>query len=198
MFAVTEPLSKQVEQSYLDDIRHGDATAYELVFRKYYGDMCRYAFSIIQKQDESEDIVQQVFVNFWENREKTIITGSVKGYLFRSVHNHCLNSIKHQRVKAGYLQYSSFFESQYQLGVEEGVQGKELSERIEKAIASLPVECGRIFRMNRLEEMKYKEIADELKLSVKTVENQIGKALKLLRVSLADYLVCIILILLGK
>jgi RNA polymerase sigma-70 factor (family 1) len=198
MFAVTETLPKQVEQSYLDEIRRGDAVAYEQVFRKYYADLCRYAFSILKKQDESEDLVQQVFINFWENREKTIITGALKNYLFRSVHNHCLNSLKHDKVKAGYVRHSSFFEMHYELAADEQVQENELAERIEAAIDDLPPECARIFRMSRVEEMKYKEIAEQLQLSVKTVENQIGKALKLLRVSLKDYLVSIILIMLGQ
>lgn len=198
MFAVTETLPKQVEQNYLEDIRQGDEVAYELVFRKYYEDLCRYAFSLLKKSDESEDVVQQVFVNFWESREKTIITGALKNYLFRSVHNQCLNLLKHEKVKAGYMQYSSFFESHYQLGVEESVEAGELSDKIEKAINLLPTECARIFRMSREEELKYKEIADQLELSVKTVENQIGKALKLLRASLSDYLLGVILILLGS
>ena len=185
------------EQTYLLQIREGDREAFEVVFKTYYEDLGRYAFSLLKRQDDSEDLVQQVFVNFWEKREKTIISGSLKSYLFRSVHNSCLNIIKHEKVKANYVSYSNYYDSKYQVEVEEKMVAKELSERIEEAINTLPTQCARIFRMNRMDELKYKEIAKELNLSVKTVENQIGKALKLMRGSLADYLVGLILIYVG-
>lgn len=186
------------EQTYLAKIREGDRAAFEKVFYSYYEDLCRYAFSILKKDDASEDLVQQVFVNFWEKREQTIISGSLKSYLFRSVHNQSLNLIKHEKVKANYIQYSQFYETKYHSEVEEGLEGKELALEIETVIESLPNQCRKIFIMNRMESLKYSEIADELGLSIKTVENQIGKALKILRSSLSHYLVSLLLIYLGS
>ncbi len=190
--------NNEVPESRLDNIRNGDAKAFEEVFRQHYQSLCRYAISILKKQDESEDIVQQVFVNFWEKREKTIITGSLQSYLFRSVHNYCLNAIKHEKVKTSYQSYNLLFEMQYELTADKILQNSELENKIEMAINELPSECRKIFKMNRIEEMKYKEIAEKLGLSIKTVENQIGKALKHLRISLADYVLFLILTFFGR
>ncbi len=195
MFAVNKSQKRALpaqEENLLNKIREGNGAAYEKVFRLYYSDLSRYAFSILKKSDEAEDLVQQVFVNFWEKREQTIITGALKSYLYRSVHNACLNVIKHEKVKAQYLQHSTYFDNKFNFEVEENYLGDELSSKIEAAIDELPTQCGRIFRLNRMESLKYKEIAEHLDISVKTVENQIGKALKLLRGSLAEYLISIL------
>jgi RNA polymerase sigma-70 factor, ECF subfamily len=191
MFALAKTRNENLidtEQSYLLAIREGDDKAYEYVFKTYYEDLARYAFSILKKSEDSEDLVQQVFVNFWEKREQTIISGSLKSYLFRSVHNQCLNKIKHDKVKANYVVHSQYYDTKYHSEVEEELEGKELAEKIEMVIESLPNQCRKIFVMNRMEALKYKEIADKLDISIKTIENQIGKALKILRGSLGSYL----------
>ena len=198
MFALTKTRESdllETEQSYLLAIREGSNSAFETVFRTYYDDLSRYAFSILKKSEESEDLVQQVFVNFWEKREQTIISGSLKSYLFRSVHNHCLNKIKHEKVKANYVDHSLYYDTKYHVEVEEILEGKELSEKIDLLIDSLPTQCKKIFIMNRMESLKYKEIAEQLGLSIKTVENQIGKALKILKGSLGSYLTSLLMVL---
>ncbi|WP_341225937.1 RNA polymerase sigma-70 factor [uncultured Arcticibacterium sp.] len=200
MFALAKPILEnlqETEQSYLLEIRKGNKSAFKRVFDTYYADLSRYAFSMLKRQEEAEDLVQQVFVNFWEKREQTIISGSLKSYLFRSVHNQSLNLIKHEKVKASYVQHSQFFDIKYQSDVEETLEGKELEIQIAAAIETLPKQCQKIFVMNRMESLKYKEIAEQLGISIKTVENQIGKALKILRSSLAPYLVSLLLICLG-
>ncbi len=196
MFALAKTITLNLldtEQSYLVDIRPGNRAAFEAVFRTYYEDLSRYAFSILKRREESEDLVQQVFVNFWEKREQTIISGSLKSYLFRSVHNQSLNLIKHEKVKANYVEHSQYFNTKYHSEVEEELEGKELEGKIAEAIDTLPNQCRKIFIMNRMESLKYKEIADQLDISIKTVENQIGKALKVLRGSLASYLSVILM-----
>ncbi|KPM46909.1 RNA polymerase sigma-70 factor [Jiulongibacter sediminis] len=198
MFAVQKGTLQPLSEKQIHALRAGDASVFEEVFRLHYDSLCRYAFSLLNRQAEAEDLVQQVFVTYWENREKTIISGSLKGYLFRSVHNRCLNSIKHDKVKAAYTDHSLFFETNYHLEVEENFQAEELKGKIDEVIENLPTECQRVFRMSRIDQLRHKEIAEKLSISVKTVENQIGKALKIMRTSLADYLVSIILILLGS
>jgi RNA polymerase sigma-70 factor, ECF subfamily len=126
MFALAKTRNENLidtEQSYLLAIREGDDKAYEYVFKTYYEDLARYAFSILKKSEESEDLVQQVFVNFWEKREQTIISGSLKSYLFRSVHNQCLNKIKHDKVKANYVVHSQYYDTKYHSEVEEELEG---------------------------------------------------------------------------
>ncbi|UBM60290.1 RNA polymerase sigma-70 factor [Marinilongibacter aquaticus] len=182
------------EEEQLQAIRKGVKAVYETIFRTHYTSLCRYALSMVKMSDKAEDIVQQVFVNLWEKREQTIITGSLRNYLFRSVHNQCLNALKHDKVKAQYHEYSSFFDTKYTNAVEEGLLSHELAWKIEEALNQLPPECGRVFKMSRFEELKYKEIAEKLGISIKTVENHMGKALKILRGHLGEYLVSILLL----
>ncbi len=135
---------------------------------------------------DAEEIVQDVFVKFWEKCSSLSPDSSIKSYLYRSVHNSCLNAIKHEKVKDGYKQHViQFLESSYQDDVEFN-DPDVIRNRIHGEIDKLPPRCSEIFKLSRFEGLKYQEIADHLGISVKTVEVQMGKALKVLRESLHD------------
>ena len=123
------------------------------------------------------------------------IQTSLKAYLYRAVHNAGLNRVKQNAVRKTYAADARFTMSLY---TDETGEPDELKEKINQAIDHLPEQCGKIFRMSRFEEMKYQEIADALDISVKTVENQMGKALKILRETLRDYLSVLLIILGGN
>jgi len=169
-------------------IKRGDEAAYERTFRFYYQRLCNYASSLLKDDEDAEEIVQTVFITIWEKREELEITLSLKSYLYRAVHNHCLNRFKHASVKEAYREYAINYIPQSYESVTDSIHADELAERIEKAVRLLPEQCQKAFRMSRFEELKYQEIAERLNISIKTVENQIGKALKILRTELADYL----------
>jgi RNA polymerase sigma-70 factor, ECF subfamily len=180
-------------------IRQGNERVYEVVFRKHYQSLCNYACGILKDMDDSEEVVQSIFLKFWEQREGIEINVSLKSYLYRAVHNMCLNRIKHLKIQETYRQYvGDYLEETYDSATE--IMDKvELENRIEDALEKLPEQCRLIFKMSRFEELKYQEIADKLGLSVKTIENQIGKALKIMRSELADYLpVMLLFILFGN
>jgi RNA polymerase sigma-70 factor (ECF subfamily) len=146
----------------------------------------------LKDTDESEEIVQLVFVQLWEKREKIHISTSLKSYLYKSVYHSALNTIKHQKIKEEYLHMK---QSQIQENEIQSNQSlKELETRIEKALNTLPEQCKLIFSMSRFEDLKYREIADVLNISIKTVENQMGKALKLMRHNLSDFLTILLVI----
>jgi RNA polymerase sigma-70 factor (ECF subfamily) len=133
--------------------------------------------------------VQQVFLNIWHKRAKLKIHTSLKAFLYKAVHNESLNYLKHERHKLAHEKYSLAAEGyDYRNKTPDPMALTELRSRIQKTMNELPEQCRLIFYMNRIEELKYREIADELGLSVKTVEAQISKALKVLRKKLADYL----------
>jgi RNA polymerase sigma-70 factor (family 1) len=181
------------EQEIIGAIREGNERIFEETFRKYYQSLCNYANSILKEMDEAEEVVQNLFLSIWEKRSDLEINISLKSYLYRAVHNHCLNRIKHLKVREEYQQYAvNFYDASYE-SVSQTVMKNELETKIEEAIKKLPEQCRLIFRMSRFEELKYHEIAEQLELSPKTVENQIGKALKILRVELAEYLPLIII-----
>ncbi len=182
------------EQEIVGAIRQGNERVFEVIFRKYYQSLCNYANSMLREIDEAEEVVQNLFSGIWEKRTELEISISLKSYLYRAVHNHCLNRIKHLKIREEYQQYgNSYYESSYE-SVSQSVMKNELERKIEEAIDKLPEQCRLIFRLSRFEELKYHEIAEQLGISPKTVENQIGKALKILRVELAEYLPLIILL----
>lgn len=162
-----------------------DIKGFEMLFNEYYRSLVNYGNTFIKNRDEAEDIVQQVFVSVWEKREEIKIHSSVRSMLYTSVYNACLNKIKHKKVRKVYADEVLLTQYDHQ---DEIILANELEEKIEKAIAFLPEQCGKIFRMSRFEQLKYQEIADQLGLSVKTVENQMGKGLRLMRESLKDYI----------
>lgn len=163
-----------------------DKRAFELVFNQYYNVMVLYACRFMDTRPEAEEITQDVFVKFWEKCESLSEDSSIKSYLYRSVHNSCLNAIKHHKVKDGYRQHViNMMESSYQTELEEE-DPDALRNRINQEIDKLPPRCAEIFKLSRFEGLKYQEIAEHLEISVKTVEVQMGKALKVLRESLQD------------
>lgn len=173
------------EQILVERLRSKDKLAFELVFNEYYGTLRSYAFRFVDEIEEADEIVQDVFVKFWEKCEKIAPGSSVKSYLYRSVHNTALNHLKHQKVKDAYRQYVIGFMEE---AVEDtGESGKEdVQKRILEEINNLPPRCSEIFKLSRFEGLKYREIAEHLEISIKTVEVQMGKALKILREKLSD------------
>lgn len=144
--------------------------------------MVGYASKLLKDRDGAADIVQQLFVNLWEKRDSIVVEGSVNSYLLRATHNQCLNQIKHEKVKIEHASYVIATEAVHDF--QDQLEAQEFQMRVNSLVQKLPTQCRKIFLMSRLQEKKYQQIADELHISVKTVENQMGKALKTLRTSL--------------
>lgn len=186
------------DTALIDQIRQGDNKSFELLFNLYSKNLVRYAATIVKDQDEAEDIVQQLFVGIWTKKETLDVNSSLKSYLYKSVYNSSLNKIKQQTVKDSYAVYFTYVADGTAAGAAAEMERKETDLRIQQAIDDLPEQCGIIFRMSRFEQLKYQQIADQMGLSVKTVENQMGKALKHMRERLKDYITILIIYLLIK
>jgi RNA polymerase sigma-70 factor, ECF subfamily len=171
-----------LEKQVLETLQLGNESAFEMIFRTYYQPLCRYAYSFLQDKEEAEEVVQASFITVWEKRNNIAIETSLKSYLYRMVRNSCLNVIKHEKVKQ-----LAVSEVAYE-SVAQKIQAAELEIKITEAMKTLPEQCRLVFQLSRFEELKYQEIADQLQISVKTVENHMGKALKLMREQLKDYL----------
>ncbi|WP_238354343.1 RNA polymerase sigma-70 factor [Fulvivirga marina] len=169
-------------------IRSGDEQAFEHLFKVHYSGMCGYALRYVEDSAQAEEVVQDVFLGFWEKRLTLEITGSLEAYLYRSVRNKCLNHIKHEKVKYRFAMSHVSSQSIEERRVDDKVVELELREKIEACVDQLPPERKRIFKLSREEGMKYKDIAAQLDISIKTVETQMGKALKFLRENLMEYL----------
>jgi RNA polymerase sigma-70 factor, ECF subfamily len=181
-------------QAFMENQLNNEAS-FERVFRTYYARLYAFAATMIDDRDEAEEVVQTMFCRLWEQRETLDITISIQAYLFRSVRNACLNHIKKKQIRETYKVMNLENLNQNPEYQPDRTTHSELSKKIEQAIADLPEQCRLVFKMSRFEELKYKEIAEQLGISIKTVENQMGKALKVLRFKLADFLTLTFLIL---
>jgi RNA polymerase sigma-70 factor, ECF subfamily len=185
------------ETELLEAIREGDETAFEMIFKEHYQALCRYANSFLSDKDEAEEVVQSAFLGIWEKRGSITVTLSLKAYLYQAIRNRCLNVIKHEKVKQAHAQHEAVMSVKYYEPTSEAVLSNELEQKIYVAMQALPEQCRLVFKLSRFEQLKYQEIADQLNISVKTVENQIGKALKIMREQLRDYLPILLLLFKG-
>ena len=168
--------------------------AFEQFFRQTYTSLCLYASNILESKDEAEEIVQQVFVGIWEKRNSIYYEQSIKSYLYRSVYHACLNAIKYRKVRQQYEIEKNNKEQELEYGIAEYL---ELEHALKKAVEKLPEQCKNVFKLSRYEQLKYHEIAHVLGVSIKAVEKQMGKALRILREQLAEFLSIVIIIFLG-
>lgn len=181
------------EALLVQQMKDGNKAAFEKLFHEHYQMLCRFGYRWVQDAEQVEEIVQEIFVGLWEKRETLTITGSFKSYLFSAIRNACLNHIKHLNVRAEHQTYVQATANPNLNSVDQQVQASELARAIADAVEELPERCKAVFKLSREEGKKYAEIAEELDISIKTVENQMGKALKMLRERLKDYLVILII-----
>jgi len=162
-------------------IKEGDIHAFESLFRSYYEPLCSYACRFVGDMETAEEIVQDLFYILWKDRQNLNIFTSVNGYLYRSVRNKSLQQVEKMRVRDAYR--TSFAENTLveTITPQDELEYKELERQIEETLRRLPERRQKIFNMNRMEGKKYNEIAQELHISVKTVEAEISKTLQVLR-----------------
>lgn len=170
------------------DLQQGKHKAYEKLFKDFYTPLCRYAYGILRDANEAEDMVQKMFCKLYDQREKIEIHTSIQSYLYRIVHNDCMNRIKQRNLHSEHNELFAYEKETQSNSVEHSVLSNELELQIEIAMNSLPPRCREVFIMSRRQQLSYAEIAKAMNISTNTVETQIVKALKILRIELKDYL----------
>ncbi len=188
-----EILQTTDERFLLSAIQNGDLKAYGILFRRYYPMLCAYATRFVELKD-AEEIVQDVMLWLWETRQTQTFETSLSQYLFRTVYHRAINQIvRHQsQLRADTLFYENM---QEMLQDTDFYQLEELQKRIKEAVEALPPTYREAFVMHRFENKSYKDIAEILQVSSKTVDYRIQQALKQLRITLKDYLPLILLLL---
>lgn len=170
----------------LSAVQRGDQKAFDILFRRYYPMLCAYGHRFVELED-AEEIVEDSLLWIWENRETLVIESSLNSYLFKMVYRRALNKLAH--IDATQRADTHFYEEmQEMLQDTDYYQIEELAKRIEDAVAALPESYREAFVMHRFRDMSYKEIAETLGVSPKTIDYRIQQALKQLRVDLKDYL----------
>ncbi|MEM8965755.1 MAG: RNA polymerase sigma-70 factor [Bacteroidota bacterium] len=160
---------------------HDDYQAFEKIFKSTYGDLLRYAMSFTSDKGEAENVVSEVFYKLWKQRSNIRINTSVKSYLYSATRNQALDGLRKTQSTQAMMEKTPSASSAHALSPEEKLIGQELEECIQNAINQLPEQRQLIFRLNREEGLKYREIAQRLNISIKTVETQMSRSLKALR-----------------
>jgi len=184
----------ELEQQLIDSIKHGDVKSFELVFKSFYCRLCHYASHYVRNKTITEDLVKDTFIKIWENRKSIVINSSLSGYLYRSVHNNCVNYIT--RNKHPNILYDSDLQdmpvelthpvsSDYPIA---NLIAQELEEKLKKSLQTLPDQCREIFILSRVDNLSHEEIAKNKNISINTVKVQIYRALMKLRIDLKEYL----------
>lgn len=168
----------------LDTAGGMDHQVFERLFREYFPPLMAFSRRILGDEDDAREVVHQVFIKLWEKRGDIDLSTSLKSYLFTAVNNRSLNVIRDRKK----FTREEMPEGVGEWDVSAELESMELEEKIRGVIDSLPERCRVIFELNRFDGLKYSEIASQLDISVKTVENQMSKALKILREQLAKYL----------
>jgi len=161
-------------------LRSGRESAYEQLFKEYYKPLSVFASGYLEDLESGKETVQDLFVYLYEKRKTLVITTSIKSYLYQSVRNRCLNQIKHQQVRKMH-QDRMKPDMQESENLEDKIRETELEHMVSKVVDQLPPQCKRIFTMSRVSGRSNSEIAEQLKITKRTVETQISNALKVLR-----------------
>jgi RNA polymerase sigma-70 factor (ECF subfamily) len=182
------------EQFLLGRLRQGDADAFTLLFRSYYKDLVLFGGLYLPGQAVCEDIVQSIFLKLWRDRSSLAIETSLKAFLLKSVRNSCLDEIRHLHIKHEHDSYAITHNILEHVDTENYILYSDLYQQLQQALEKLPDAYREAFEMNRFEGLKYREIAERLDVSERTVEVRISKAIERLRLYLKDFLPLLIYI----
>jgi RNA polymerase sigma-70 factor (ECF subfamily) len=175
------------DRELLRRIQTGEDGAYDTVFRTWYPVLVRVSAALLHDSDAAEEVAQEVMLELWRRRQLVDADISLRAYLLRSVRNRSLNHLRHLRVRR---QTETEVEALYNapMGSDQPIAARELADAVKVAIAELPPRCREVFELSRVHGLKYAEIAEALEISQKTVEAQMGKALRIMRERLAQWL----------
>ena len=182
-------VSDNIDHELLRLVKSSDEEFLGVLFRLYYSRLCTYAATFVKVHDIAEEIVQETFIKLWENREDIRIEYSFKSYIFRSVHNNCINYLKKTEVlhrqselmASEIIYHNNIALRNFNPEIIDQLISEELEARLNTALNDLPPQARKIFILSRFEQLSYSEIADSLEISVNTVKTQMKRTLSKLR-----------------
>lgn len=162
-------------------IADGDDQAFAEIYRRYNGVLFLHAYRMLGDQEEAKDILQELFTSLWFNRKELRLHTSLSAYLYKALRNRVLDAIAHKKVEQKYIDSLAAFIEKGEWLTDQQVREKELTVLIEREVSLLPPKMREVFEMSRNTDLSYKEIAEELHISDKTVKKQVSNALHILR-----------------
>jgi RNA polymerase sigma-70 factor, ECF subfamily len=175
------------DEELMQEIKADNMFAFDILYNKYCKRVYKFAFSILKSAEEAENLVQDVFLNLWENRNNVVKNSSIKSYVFTITYNSSISILRKKVRESEYVEYLKSLQEGIEEPVDTGYEYQELTNKLEKIINELPQRQKEVYLMHRIEGLKYMEIAKILKISVNTIENHISRALKTIRERLDNY-----------
>lgn len=174
------PPEKTDVNMLLASLKRGEVEAFDNIFAAYYEKLCIYLLSYTDDKDKIEDVVQETFLTLWAKREQLDIRTSLKSYLYRSAHNKLMDTFREQNKNRSLL--SEYYHTSLirAIDLDEDYKAQQM-ENLKNCMDKLPVRCRKVFTANKITGKKYQQVANELNLSLKTVEGHITRAYKLLK-----------------
>lgn len=162
-------------------VKLGDQKSFDLLFHKYYNSLCNYAYLYIKENDLTQEIVADVYLKIWNNRKKIEIQTNLKSYFLKSTHNEVVSYLRKSRLQTVSLDQNNDMNDIFEETPETLLINKETCNEFGNMIAELPKQARLVFRLHKVDGLTYKQIAEVLELSLKTVDNHMGRALKMMR-----------------
>jgi len=186
--ALIKVIMDQQLQLWIKKIRKGDKKAFEKLFLKFYDSLCNFAWRYVRSSYIAEELVQDAFLAVWESRDELDTKKNIKTYLYQIVRNKALNHLKHQEIAEKHNTHIEWLNSATISQIHDFEEDSDFIEAAQRAIEDLPERALQVYKLNRKDGLTYKEIAEVLDISPRTVESQISRALKKLKQNLSEYL----------
>src|ERR1035437_395789 len=184
-----------IEKILVEKLKGSDKSAFSSLFTAYYSDLVMFAITFLKDLDSSEEIVQDVFLKLWEDREVIIVTTTLKSFLLKLIQNRCLDCLRHAKVINSHHDTVINSSPLLECDTENYILRSEIEKIVQKALDKIPEEIAEPFKLNRYEGLKYREIAEKMHVSNRTIEVRVGKVLQILRNELKDYLITFLILL---
>lgn len=169
------------------EIKAGNMLAFDLLYKKYCGRIYKFGYSLLKSKEETENLLQEVFLSLWEHRFNVENNASVKSFLFTVTYNSAISFLRKKAKDNEFFKYLKSLQEPSDVPVDVALNYRELETRLEEIINGLPQRQKEIYLMHKVEGLKYAEIAERLNLSVNTIENHMARALRTIRDKLGSY-----------
>jgi len=175
------------DEELMQEIKAGNMFAFDALYEKYCKRVYKFAYSILKSREEAENLMQDVFLNLWENRHKVEKDSSVKSYVFTITYHAAISVIRKKARESEFVEYLKSVQKINVESVDVVLEYNELTNKLDEIINTLPQRQKEVYLLHRVEALKYNEIAERLNISVNTIENHMSRALKTIREKLGNY-----------
>lgn len=175
------------DEELMQEIKADNMFAFDVLYRKYSKKLYKFSYSILKSTEESENLIQEVFLNLWENRHKVEKNSSIKSYIFTITYNSAISILRKKARESEFIDYLKSLQVINEDTVSAELEYKELTIKLSEIIKTLPQRQREVYLLHRVEGLKYSEIAEHLNISINTIENHMSRALKTIREKLGNY-----------